>query len=133
MQPVLSRVDVRGVPLPIQPGLIRGPRAKGAGNNRDSQPKPHGHGEAEADSLSLPAPAWGCFSRRRGVVTCRRSDQAMVGSLDARFLLEDRFVRDWRGVVFGNQNRKDRRGRLEPKLPSFRAVARSADCVLEDS
>jgi len=129
MQPVLVTVDVRGVPVADPAGLIEAARAEGKVNIViRNQP----HGTVKLKQISSLQRRLVAVQPDGSVVTAVDPNQAMVGSLDARFLLEGQGRKTGGGVVFGNQNLKIG-APVELEGAQFRVGGTVSGLRLEDS
>jgi hypothetical protein len=103
MQPVTVMVDVRGVPSADPEGLIASARDEGKVSIViRNQP----HGTVTVRDVQRLQRKLVAVQPNGSVVTAEDPNQALVGSLDARFVLEGQGRKTGGGVVFGNQNLK---------------------------
>lgn len=103
MQPVTVIVDVRGIPSADPDGLIAAAREEGKVSIViRNQP----HGSVKLKDLERLQRRLVALQPDGSVVTAEDPNQARVGSLDARFVLEGQGRKTDGGVVFGNQNLK---------------------------
>lgn len=103
MQPVTVIVDVRGIPSADPQGLIAAAREEGKVSIViRNQP----HGTVKLKDLQRLQRKLVALQPDGRVVTAEDPNQALVGSLDARFVLEGQGRKTDGGVVFGNQNLK---------------------------
>jgi hypothetical protein len=103
LQPVTVIVDVRGIPSADPEGLIAAAREEGKVSIViRNQP----HGTVKLKDLQRLQRKLVALQPDGSVVTAEDPNQALVGSLDARFVLEGQGRKTEGGVVFGNQNLK---------------------------
>lgn len=103
LQPVLVTVDVRGVPVADPNALVEAARAEGKVNIViRNQP----HGAVKLKEIASLQRRLVAVQPDGSVVTAVDPNQAVVSSLDARFVLEGQGRKTGGGVVFGNQNLK---------------------------
>jgi hypothetical protein len=101
--PVQVSVDVRGVPVADPAALIAAARREGkVAIVIRNQP----HGRVSVAAVEPLQRRLVAVQPDGSVVTAADPNQAVFGSLDARFLLEGQGRRAGGGVVFGNQNLK---------------------------
>ena len=103
MQPVLVTVDVRGASVADPAALIAAARAEGQ-VSIVIRNEPHGTVKLR-DLLPLQRRLV-AVQPNGSVVTAVDPNQAVFGTLDARFVLEGQGRKTGGGVVFGNQNLK---------------------------
>ncbi len=103
MQPVIVSVDVRGVPVADPNALLASAREDGTVSIViRNQP----HGTVRLKDLQSLQRRLVAVQPDGSVVTAVDPNQAVVSSLDARFVLEGQGRKTGGGVVFGNQNLK---------------------------
>jgi hypothetical protein len=103
LQPVTVLVDVRGVPVADPAGLISSARQDGKVSIViRNQP----HGTVALKDLTPLQRRLVAVQPDGRVVTAVDPNQAVIGSLDARFVLEGQGRKTGGGVVFGNQSLK---------------------------
>ncbi len=103
LQPVTVMVDVRGVPTADPAGLVASARKDGEVSIViRNQP----HGTVKLKDLQPMQRRLVAVQPDGRVVTAVDPNQAVFGSLDARFVLEGQGRKTGGGVVFGNQNLK---------------------------
>ena len=101
--PVTVLVDVRGVPVADPQGLVQAAQREGkVAIVIRNQP----HGSVAVKQVQLLQRKLAAVQPNGSVVTAVDPNQASLGSLDARFVLQGQGRRSGGGVVFGNQNLK---------------------------
>jgi hypothetical protein len=103
LTPVTVLVDVRGVPVANPSGLIEAAKNEGkVAIVIRNQP----HGSVVVKQVQPLQRLLVAVQPNGSVVTATDPNQARLGSLDARFVLEGQGRKSGGGVVFGNQNLK---------------------------
>jgi len=101
--PVTVLVDVRAVPVADPQGLVQAAQREGkVAIVIRNQP----HGSVSVKQVQLLQRKLAAVQPNGSVVTAVDPNQASLGSLDARFVLQGQGRRSGGGVVFGNQNLK---------------------------
>ncbi|MCP9772082.1 DUF4330 domain-containing protein [Synechococcus sp. Tobar12-5m-g] len=103
MQPVLVTVDVRGASVADPAALIAAARAEG---KVSIVIRNEPHGTVKLRELVPLQRRLVAVQPNGSVVTAVDPNQAVFGTLDARFVLEGQGRKTGGGVVFGNQNLK---------------------------
>jgi hypothetical protein len=103
MQPVLVTVDVRGASVADPTGLIAAARTEG---KVSIVIRNEPHGTVKLRELVPLQRRLVAVQPNGSVVTAVDPNQAVFGTLDARFVLEGQGRKTGGGVVFGNQNLK---------------------------
>ena len=103
LRPVIVTVDVRGVPSADPAALLKGAEAEGkVAIVIRNQP----HGSVLVKQVQPLQRLLVAVQPNGSVVTATDPNQARLGNLDARFVLEGQGRKSGGGVVFGNQNLK---------------------------
>ena len=103
LTPVTVLVDVRGVPVADPAALIEAAQRQGkVAIVIRNQP----HGSVAVKQVQLLQRKLVAVQPNGTVVTADDPNQAILGSLDARFVLQGQGRKSGGGVVFGNQNLK---------------------------